>query len=171
MQAYIRTVNVVSQTVGVIAAGMIVIAVAITCQMIFIRYFLNGSTIWQTEAVIYLMVGATLLGLPYVQKLKGHVNVDLVPMLLPPVARKFLMILSYSAATAILAVMTYYGWDLVHISYVRGWVSETVWGPPLWIPYLAMPIGFGLFALQLLADLIETLQTPAEDIVIEGSGH
>ena len=171
MQAYIRTVNVVSQTVGVIAAGMIVIAVAITCQMIFIRYFLNGSTIWQTEAVIYLMVGATLLGLPYVQKLKGHVNVDLVPMLLPPVARKFLMILSYSAAIAILAVMTYYGWDLVHISYVRGWVSETVWGPPLWIPYLVMPIGFGLFALQLLADLIETLQTPAEDIVVEGSGH
>jgi hypothetical protein len=88
MQAYIRTVNLVSQTVGVIAASMIVIAVAITCQMIFIRYFLNGSTIWQTEAVIYLMVGATLLGLPYVQKLKGHVNVDLVPMLLPPVARK-----------------------------------------------------------------------------------
>jgi len=41
----------------------------------------------------------------------------------------------------------------------------------LWIPYLAMPIGFGLFALQLLADLFETLQTPAEDIVIEGSGH
>jgi TRAP-type C4-dicarboxylate transport system permease small subunit len=34
-----------------------------------------------------------------------------------------------------------------------------------------MPIGFGLFALQLLADLFETLQTPAEDIVIEGSGH
>ena len=171
MQAYIRTVNVVSQTVGVIAAGMIVIAVAITCQMIFIRYFLNGSTIWQTEAVIYLMVGATLLGLPYVQKLKGHVNVDLVPMLLPPMARKLLMIASYLAAVAILAVMTYHGWELVHISFARGWVSETVWGPPLWIPYLAMPIGFGLFALQLLADLFETLQTPAEDIVIEGSGH
>ena len=171
MQAYIRTVNLVSQTVGVIAASMIVIAVAITCQMIFIRYFLNGSTIWQTEAVIYLMVGATLLGLPYVQKLRGHVNVDLVPMLLPPVPRKLLMILSYSAAIAILTIMTYYGWDLVHISYVRGWVSETVWGPPLWIPYLSMPIGFGLFALQLLADLIETLQTPAEDIIIEGSGH
>jgi TRAP-type C4-dicarboxylate transport system permease small subunit len=106
-----------------------------------------------------------------VQKLKGHVNVDLVPMLLPPVARKLLMIASYLAAVAILAVMTYHGWELVHISYARGWVSETVWGPPLWIPYLAMPIGFGLFALQLLADLFETLQTPAEDIVIEGSGH
>jgi TRAP-type C4-dicarboxylate transport system permease small subunit len=171
MQAFIRTVNAISQTVGVIAAGMIVVAVAITCQMIFIRYFLNGSTIWQTEAVIYLMVGATLLGLPYVQKLKGHVNVDLVPMLLPPAARKLLMIVSFLAAIAILSVMTYHGAELVHISFSRGWVSETVWGPPLWIPYLAMPLGFGLFALQLLADLLDTISTPAEEIIIEGSGH
>jgi len=171
MQAFIRTVNAISQTVGVIAAGMIVVAVAITCQMIFIRYFLNGSTIWQTEAVIYLMVGATLLGLPYVQKLKGHVNVDLVPMLLPPAARKLLLIVSFLAAIAILSVMTYHGAELVHISFSRGWVSETVWGPPLWIPYLAMPLGFGLFALQLLADLLDTLSTPAEEIIIEGSGH
>jgi len=171
MQAFIRTVNAISQTVGVIAAGMIVVAVAITCQMIFIRYFLNGSTIWQTEAVIYLMVGATLLGLPYVQKLKGHVNVDLVPMLLPPAGRKLLLIVSFLAAIAILSVMTYHGAELVHISFSRGWVSETVWGPPLWIPYLAMPLGFGLFALQLLADLLDTLSTPAEEIIIEGSGH
>lgn len=171
MQAFIRTVNRVSQAVGIFAAGMIVIAVAITCQMIFIRYFLNGSTYWQTEAVIYLMIGATLLGLPYVQKLKGHVNVDLVPMLLPPPARKALMIVSFLAAIAILVVMAYHGGELVHISFTRGWVSETVWGPPLWIPYMAMPLGFGLFALQLLADLLETLSMPAEEIIIEGGGH
>ena len=63
---------------------MIVLAVLITCQMIFVRSILNESTIWQTEAVVYLMVGATLLGLPYVQRLRGHVSVDLLPMLLSP---------------------------------------------------------------------------------------
>jgi TRAP-type mannitol/chloroaromatic compound transport system permease small subunit len=59
---------------------MIVAAVAITCQMIFVRFVLNGSTVWQTEAVIYLVIAATLVGLPYVQRLRGHVNVDLVPL-------------------------------------------------------------------------------------------
>lgn len=171
MQAFIRIVNGVSQAVGVIAASMIVVAVAITCQMIFIRYFLNGSTYWHTEAVVYLMVGATLIGLPYVQKLKGHVNVELVPMLLPPLGRKILLITSFAAAIAILGVMFFYAYELVHLSYSRGWTSDTVWGPPLWIPYLAMPIGFGLFALQLLADLLEILTTPAEEIVIEAGGH
>jgi TRAP-type C4-dicarboxylate transport system permease small subunit len=171
MQAFIRIVNGVSQIVGVISAGMIVSAVAVTCQMIFIRYFLNGSTYWHTEAVVYLMVGATLLGLPYVQKLKGHVNVELVPMLLPPRGRKILLITSFAAAVTVLAVMFYYSAELVHLSYSRGWTSDTVWGPPLWIPYLAMPVGFGLFALQLLADLLDILITPAENIVVEVGGH
>jgi TRAP-type C4-dicarboxylate transport system permease small subunit len=32
-----------------------------------------------------------------------------------------------------------------------------VWGVRLWIPYLAMPIGFGLFILQLIADLVAVI--------------
>jgi len=171
MRNYINLINLVSQTVGLLAAFMVVVAVVITCQMIFIRYFLNGSTYWHTEAVVYLILAATLLGLPYVQKLKGHVNVELVPMLLPPSGRKLLMIVSFSAAILVLAIMTYYSADLVYVSFTKGWTSETVWGPPLWIPYLTMPIGFGLFALQLIADLFEVLLTPAEKIILEGSTH
>jgi TRAP-type C4-dicarboxylate transport system permease small subunit len=118
-----------------------------------------------------MMVSATLLGLPYVQKLKGHVSVELVPIMLPPPARKGLMMVSYLAAIAILSVMTFYSAEIVHLSYIRGWTSDTVWGPPLWIPYLTMPVGFGLFALQLLADLFNVLLTPAEKIVIEVGAH
>ena len=171
MRGYISLVNRLSQFIGVLAAIMVVIAVLITCQMIFIRYFLNGSTYWHTEAVVYLILAATLLGLPYVQKLKGHVNVDLVPLLLPPAGRKILMIISFLSAIAVLVVMTYFSAELVYLSYSKGWTSDTVWGPPLWIPYMTMPLGFGLFALQLGADLLETWATPAEEIVIEGSGH
>lgn len=171
MRGFITLVNRLSQVVGVLAAAMVVVAVVITCQMIFIRYFLNGSTYWHTEAVVYLVLAATLLGLPYVQKLKGHVNVDLVPMLLPPVGRKLLMISSFAAAILVLLTMTFYSAELVYLSYSKGWTSDTVWGPPLWIPYLTMPLGFGLFGLQLLADLLELLMTPAEDIVVEAGGH
>jgi TRAP-type C4-dicarboxylate transport system permease small subunit len=171
MRGYISLVNKLSQVIGVLAALMVVIAVIITCQMIFIRYFLNGSTYWHTEAVVYLILAATLLGLPYVQKLKGHVNVDLVPMLLPPTGRKALMITSFVSAISVLLVMTYFSAELVYLSYSKGWTSDTVWGPPLWIPYLTMPLGFGLFALQLVADLLETWATPAEDIVVEGGNH
>ena len=46
-----------------------------------------------------------------------------------------------------------YGFELFHIAFQRNWKSDTVWGVSLWIPYLAIPLGFGLFVLQLAADL------------------
>ena len=154
---FLRTVAAISTLAGWIAAGMIVAAVFITCQMIVIRFVLNGSTVWQTEAVIYLVIAATLLGLPYVQRLRGHVNVDLVPLALPAGARKVLAIITLSVSIAIVAVMFWYGYDYWHFAWERGWRSETVWAVPLWIPYLALPVGFALFLLQLVADLVAVI--------------
>lgn len=142
---------------GAIAAAMIVIAVAITCQMIFVRFVLNESTVWQTEVVVYLMIGATMMGLPYVQVLRGHVNVDLLPMMLPPAPRFALAVLTLAAAIAIIGVMAYHSIDMWYEAWHRGWTSESVWGVKLWIPYLALPIGFGLYLLQLIADLVALL--------------
>lgn len=151
---FLRAVAAISTLAGWCSAAMIVSAVLITCQMIVIRYVLNGSTVWQTEAVIYLMIAATLLGLSYVQRLRGHVNVDLIPLSLPSRIR-FVLALTTSALTiAIVAVILWYGYEYWHFAWERGWRSDTVWGVKLWIPYLAIPVGFGLLLLQLVADFI-----------------
>lgn len=154
---FLRIVAAISTVAGWISAAMIVAAVAITCQMIFVRFVLNGSTTWQTEAVIYLMIAATLLGLSYVQRLRGHVNVDLVPLALPMKLRRGLAILTLSLSIAIIGMMLLYGYEFWHFAWERGWRSDTVWGPKLWIPYLALPLGLGLLLLQLIADLVAVL--------------
>ena len=154
---FLRAVAMVSTLAGWCSAAMIVAAVAITCQMIFVRFVLNASTIWQTEAVIYLVIAATLIGLPYVQRLRGHVNVDLVPLWLPPGARLVLAVITLSLSILIVSVMLVYGFEYWHFAYERNWRSDTVWGVRLWIPYLSIPVGFGLLLLQLIADLIAVL--------------
>lgn len=151
---FVRAVRAVSTVCGWVAAAFTVIALFVTCHMIFVRAVLGQSTIWQTEAVIYLMIAATVIGLPYVQKLRGHVNVDLIPLALPPRAR---LILAYVTLIATIVVIALLAWHSAHIwleAYERNWKSSTVWAPRLWVPYLALPIGFGLFVLQLLADLV-----------------
>lgn len=154
---FLRAVAALSTLAGWFSAAMIVLAVGITCQMIFVRFVLNASTIWQTEMVVYLVIAATLIGLPYVQRLRGHVNVDLVPISLPKRARKVLAIFTLCTSIAIVALMLWYGYENWHIAWARGWKSDTVWGVRLWIPYLAMPVGFGLFLLQLIADLVAVI--------------
>ena len=161
-QVIVRGAELISKVCGVIAALMILVSVIITCQMIWMRFVLNESTIWQTEAVTYLMISATLIGLPYVQLLRGHVNVDLVPMLLPPRMRKALALMVLVVSIAVISILAFHGFELFHTAWERNWRSETVWGASLWIPYLAMPLGFGLFVLQLFADLIATWQCDAE---------
>ncbi|MFT4794737.1 MAG: TRAP-type C4-dicarboxylate transport system permease small subunit [Paracoccaceae bacterium] len=151
---FLQSVAGISMFAGWISATMIVAAVAITCQMIFVRFVLNGSTVWQTEAVVYLMIAATLVGLPYVQHLRGHVNVDLIPLMLPRKLRFAMAIVTLLLSIAIVAVMFWYGFDYWHYAWSRGWTSDTIWAVPLWIPYLSLPVGFGLLMLQLIADLV-----------------
>jgi len=148
----LRLINGLSTVCGWVSAVMILASVLITCQMIFIRYVLERSTIWQTEAVIYLMIGATLLGLPYVQSLRGHVNVDLIPMLVKGRARKYLAGFVLLMTMAVVSVILFFAFENWHVVWQRGWRSESVWAPSLWIPYLALPLGFGIYLLQLLAD-------------------
>jgi TRAP-type C4-dicarboxylate transport system permease small subunit len=153
----LRIIDQISTLCGWFSAALIVISVLITCQMIFVRYFLNASTVWHTEAVTYMMVTATLIGLPYVQKLRGHVNVDLLPLMMGKTARKALAITTLLLSIAIIAVMTFYGFEFWHTAWERNWKSDTVWAVRLWIPYLCVPVGFGLFLLQLAGDLYAVL--------------
>ena len=154
---FIYAVSWLSTLSGWLAAVMIVAAVVITCQMIFVRSILNLSTIWQTEAVVYLMISATLMGLSYVQLLRGHVNVDLIPILLSVAMRKYLYFFTLLLSISMVLVMVFYAFEHWHLAYERNWRSNTVWGIRLWVPYLALPVGFFLLFLQLVADFSAVL--------------
>jgi TRAP-type C4-dicarboxylate transport system permease small subunit len=154
---FLRIVAALSTVAGWFSAGMIVAAVAITCQMIFIRFALNGSTVWQTEAVIYLAISSTLVGLPDVQQLRGHVNVDLIPISLGPRARYVMALFTLTLSILMVAIMLWHSYEFWHLTYERNWKSDTVWGVRLWIPYASLPIGFALFLLQLIADLVAVI--------------
>jgi len=62
--------------------------------------------------------------------------------------------LTLSLSILIVAMLLFYGFEYWYLAWSRGWTSDTVWGVKLWIPYLAIPVGFGLFLLQLVADLV-----------------
>ncbi len=164
---FLRAVGWLSTLCGIIAAFLIVGAIGLTCQMLYIRFWLGESTIWQTETVTFMMVGATLIGLPYVQRLRGHVNVDLIPLMLPRGLRKLLAIVVLAASVAIIGMMVWYGWDMFHTAYARNWTSDSVWGPKLWPIYLTVPVGLGLLMLQLVADLVGTIKDIEEPFSLE----
>ena len=143
---------------------MIALAIAIVCQLVFTRYVLNAPTTWQTELVTYLLVGATFIGCPYVLMLKGHVSVDLLPHYLTARGRRWLAFVGALAGILFCTVLLSSGCELLYDAWSGKWHSDTVWAVPLWMPYSALPLGFGLMLLQYVADLVTLLHGSGDTI-------
>ena len=154
MDAFIRVVRLLSRITGVAAALLIALAVLVICEMVFERYVLNHTTIWQIDVVTYSIIAATFVGSPYVLMHRGHVNVDILPMHSGPRFRYWLalftMLLSAGFVLALFLLTASY-W---HEAWANNWKSDTVWRSRMWVPILAMPVGLGLLFLQYVAEIL-----------------
>ena len=153
LDALIAGIHRISRFCGTVAACCLIAACVVVCQMVVMRYALGASTIWQNEFVTFAIVAATLLGSPYVLLTRGHVNVDLLPHYLGPRGKKWLAVLAAVLGAVCCGVLAWTGWLYFHEAWREGWVTPSVWAPPLWIPLLPLPIGLGLLSLQYLADI------------------
>lgn len=154
LDLFIRGVRSLSLLCGIAAAAALMAACLVVVDMVVLRYFLRESTVWQTEFVMYSIVGATFVGSPYVLLTKGHVNVDLVPLYLGHKARMVLAVLASVAALVFCVILTWKSWEFFYRAWSGGWRTDTVWKLPLWIPHITLPIGAGLLSLQYLADIL-----------------
>ncbi|HZR77019.1 TRAP transporter small permease [Bradyrhizobium sp.] len=154
MDTYVRVVSFLSRVAGVFAAFLFALAVLVICDIVIERYLLGRTTIWQIDVVTYSIVGATFIGSAYVLMLRGHVNVDVLPMHLGFRARYWLalftILLSLAFCTVLFVLCTKFWYE----AWTQNWMSNTVWRARLWIPYFSMPVGLGLLVLQYFAELI-----------------
>ncbi|MGE0845552.1 MAG: TRAP transporter small permease [Flavobacteriaceae bacterium] len=153
MHAFIRFSDSVSRLCGVVSMLLLAAAVVVVCEMVFVRYALRSSTVWQTEFVIYSLVAATFIGSPYVLLHRGHVGVDLIPNLLHGRARFAIELIAALLSIAFCAVLAWSGWNYFHEALTRGWRTDTVWALPLWIPLLPLPLGIGALVMQYAAEI------------------
>jgi TRAP-type C4-dicarboxylate transport system permease small subunit len=129
----------------------------VICEMVFLRYALGASAIWQHEFVTYSLIGATFIGAPHVLLTRGHVNVDLLALYLDERGRWWLALVAALISLGFCAVLAWYGFAFWHEAWAKNWHGQTVWRPPLWVPYAALPLGMGLLTLQCLAEILALL--------------
>lgn len=154
MNAYIRFTERLSIFLGIIAAILLVVAVLVVCHMVFVRFVLAGSTSWQTEFVSYTLIASTFIGSPYVLLRRGHVFVELLPMMLGERGRFYLALFAYGASALFCLLLAWLSFQFWHEAWVEDWRSDTLWEPKLWKAYLSMPIGFAAISMQYIADIL-----------------
>lgn len=160
MTLFVRAIRRLSTMGGILAVCLLLLALGSVCHLVFVRYVLGASAIWQHEVVSFSLIGTTFMGAPYVLMTKGHVNVDLLEHYLGAAARRLLSIAGSLVTIAFCGIITWLSIGWWWEAWAGDWHNETVWAPPLWIPYAAMPLGMGLMTLQAIADLFAP--TPAD---------
>jgi TRAP-type C4-dicarboxylate transport system permease small subunit len=165
MKRFVSIVETLSRLCGLSSMLLIAASTLVVSQMVFIRYFLGASTVWQTEFVVYAMIASTFIGAPYVLMLKGHVSVDLLPTLLGGKGKRLLDVLAALLSLAFCALLGWSGWHYFYEAASKGWTTDTVWALPLWIPLLPLPLGVGILCLQYIAEIYKnwtaTEESPA----------
>ncbi len=96
---------------------------------------------------------ATFGGAAYGLKNGAHIHIDLLTHLLPARIQARLFLLTSVVALVFCALLALMGWEMWWEATIKGWKSDSLWGPPLWIPYLFLPLGMTLLCLQYLVQI------------------
>lgn len=109
---------------------------------VFTRYFFpQHLTDWGMEFTIYFTVWAIFIaGAPLVREAR-HVRADILLIMLPAWLQRLLEIVALLIGLVFAFLLVWFGWQMVGNAYSLGENSESSMRFPLWIYYMALPIG------------------------------
>jgi TRAP-type C4-dicarboxylate transport system permease small subunit len=155
--AFERALSLINKILVVLASLALVAACAVLSYSVLGRALFQMANYWQDEAAVFLLVGATFMTAAYVQSQRGHVSIEAFVGLLPPLANRIRLWLVDVASLLFCAFFTWKSWTLAYEAYSDGQVSNSMWSPPLAIPYGLMACGMTLLCAQLLLQIIMPL--------------
>ena len=138
----------------VFAALALIAACAVLSYSVLGRALFQAANYWQDEAAVFLLVGATFMTAAYVQQQRGHIGIEAFVGLLSPLANRIRLWLVDVASLLFCAFFAWKSWTLTHEAWIDGQVSNSMWSPPLAIPYGLMACGMTLLCLQILLQIV-----------------
>lgn len=146
-------INRLSEVSGILAGISILVSALVLTYEVLMRYIFNTPTIWEIEFSVNLLIMATFVGAAYGLKHGKHIGINIIMDHLPPQMKARISfvtsILSLIFCILVLGMGVSMWWEAASL----GWRSDTLWGPPLWIPYAFIPLGMTFLCLQYVVHL------------------
>ena len=113
---------------------------------------------WAQEACIYLFVWMAKFGAAYGVRIGIHVGVDILVDRLQDPAKRIVTIIAMSGGILFTAILVWIGTDFVYHVRLGGQTSPDL-EMPMWIIYLAVPLGSALMCFRFIQALYLFLTT------------
>lgn len=135
-------------------------AIAVLIQVVG-RYVFNYSIDWAAETATFAQIWMILLAAGLAMRSNLHVSVDALTNILPVSILRFLIIV-------IAVPCLWFLWQAIVGSIVLIDIGQIQTSPvlqiPMWIPYLALPIGLIYFGFELLLSLVVKWKDPKRSV-------
>jgi C4-dicarboxylate transporter, DctQ subunit len=137
-------------------AGLLgLIALIIGLLQVIGRYIDPARAIsYAEEVIVYLIIWAIMIVSSQLVKRDGHVRPDLVLRLLSPRWLRLVEIFNCLVAIVFCGALVWYGWEIVDTSLLIDETSSTDLQFPMWIYYLALPVGSALMLVRYIIRLV-----------------
>ncbi|MGH8751250.1 MAG: TRAP transporter small permease [Burkholderiales bacterium] len=113
---------------------------------------------WAQELTIYLFIWMAKFGAAYGVRTGIHVGVDVLVRTLSPAKQRFFVVLSLAAGAFFTVTIALLGARFVYHIYLTGQVSPDL-EMPMWIIYLAIPLGSSLMCYRFIQVMVNYLKT------------
>lgn len=158
-RGFSRAIKAINIATGLLAGLLIVVSCVVITNEVIWRYWLHHPHTWNLELNIFLLIGSTFLAANYAQMTRAHVGTDVLQPLMSPRGNRIRILMGDVASLLLcgfLAVkVLQYDWQ----AWVGDWRTDSVWAPPLWVPYTLIGAGLVLISLEYCVQIAETIVT------------
>ncbi len=152
---FVRLLDGISEIAGKIAAWMFFAVGIFVFFEVFMRYVLNAPTIWVDEVSRIFQVWAAFLSISYVLKHRAHILIDIAFRRQGSLSRKVVDTFAMCVIVFFCVVVVKYGLDMWWKSTILGHTTDSFLAVPKTFIQSAVWVGFGLMALQSIAEIIK----------------
>ena len=159
MNAFVKNIERVTGSIGILASFALVPLVLATCYEVFARYVMDAPTVWAYE-VGYVLTGSHfLLAMAFTLQAGEHIRIDIFSAKFAARTRAVIDLVGYTVTLPLMIWLTYALFQHLATGYLRNEHSgQSAMNLPVWPFRIVFLVAFTLFALQILAEVIKTVR-------------
>lgn len=149
-----------SRLENLLVGSLIIYAATALCTQIISRSLFDYSFVWIEESVRFGIIWMVFIGSSIGFREDAHIAIDVLQQILRPRARMVIKIVVIGVSAVVAGLLAWYGWQLVKTMHGFGQTSPAM-EAPMYLFYLAIPLGGALMLVRLGESLVRVLRGQA----------
>ncbi|GAK14055.1 TRAP-type C4-dicarboxylate transport system, small permease component [Geomicrobium sp. JCM 19039] len=163
LQGGIPVNRVLDQLEEYIAIFSLFIATAVIFFGVVLRYFFGESLSWSGELARYLIIWFIFIGSSIAVRERAHAKVDIVISYVPATIKRALSIIASTFAIIFCLFIVVSGIQMIQNTMIYSNYTPAL-NLPMYIPYLALPVGSSLMVYRFVQLIIEDIKGENEEV-------